>query len=88
MKTYIPIDLWRYLEDGRLVCYRCFRVLPGDLYCVQSADFFTPPISEQQRAFSRGQFYELLGEERPDERSECFASIEEAIEEHNRSFED
>ena len=86
LNSYIPLDVWQYHGDKLLVCFRCFKVIPGDRFCVQSADLFHLPISEEALENSRQQFFELLGEERPNLRSPSFDSIEEAIEHHLAEF--
>lgn len=86
MKSYIPIDVWQHHSDGVLVCYRCFRVIPDDRFCIQSADIFHAPVSRNALDDSKGQFFELLGEEKPDERSPTFDTIEQAIENHLLEF--
>ncbi|MCP3994618.1 MAG: hypothetical protein GY722_06065 [bacterium] len=88
MKRYVAIDAWSRLPDGRLVLYRCFRVVPGDRYCVQSADFFESQNDSGRVQQSDSQFRQLLLEQAPDERSETFETLEEAISHHERYFED
>ena len=86
MKLYRQIYVWSRLADSRLVRYRCLKVLPDDTYCVQSADFFTAPVTETQIMQSDMQFYELLAEEAPEDRTEPAATLEEAIRRHQEAF--
>jgi hypothetical protein len=85
---YQAIDVWKRLEDGRLVRYRCFRIVSTGRYCVQSADYYNLPLNaEEDRKFDR-QFKELLIEQAPEYRSETCATLEEAIFSHDREFEE
>jgi len=86
MKSYIPIDVWQHHSDDVLVCYRCFRITPGDRFCVQSAEIFYAPIARKAIDDSNLQFIELLSEERPDIRSPSFDSVQAAIEHHIAEF--
>jgi hypothetical protein len=82
---YRAIDVWRRRPNGA-VRYRCFEVLPGGRFCVQSADFFSLPFDNQRSDFSDRQFQELLIEQAPEERTATFSTLEEAIAEHDRDF--
>jgi hypothetical protein len=80
------IDVWKRLPNDRVVRYRCFEVLSGGGYCVQSADFFALPIDDAQLRFSDKQFLELLIEEAPMERSAVYPTLQQAIAAHERDF--
>ncbi len=85
---YKAIDVWKRLDDGRLVRYRCFQVVSTGRYCVQSADYYNLPLSiEEDRRFDR-QFKELLIEQAPEHRSETWVTLEEAVLNHDREFEE
>ena len=86
MKNYVSINVWVRRSSTRLICYRCLQILPDGGYCVQGADFFDAPIDESRLLQSLKQFLELLAEDPPEERAVVFGSIEEAIEDHQRSF--
>ncbi len=86
MKRYLPIEVWSRLGDQRLVRYRCFQIQPDGSFCVQSADFFTRPAEPDRLKESDLQFLDLFLEQAPDERSEVFGSLEEAIEHHEKEF--
>jgi hypothetical protein len=88
MKRYLAIDVWSRLKDGRLVRFRCFQINPGNRFCVQSADFFESKDDQNRIKESEMQFLELLLEQAPDERSETFDTLEEAINHHEKTFED
>ena len=83
---YFPIEAWVRLSSSRLVCYRGFRIFPGNVFSVQSADFFDVPTRAVDLETSREQFMELLAEEAPEERSPVFPTFEEAIADHRRRF--
>ncbi len=80
------IDVWKRLGKGRLVRYRCFQVLPGGGYCVQSADFYDAGQAEEAAAEHERQFLELLREQAPDARSSTYDTLEEAIAAHEGEF--
>ena len=86
-RYYVGVDAWSRRSDGRLVRYRCFRVEPEGKFCVQSADFYSPPFSHRQSAQLDQQFLELLSEEPPEQRAELFDSLVEAIKHHEEEFE-
>ena len=86
MKHYKSIDVWRRLNDERVVRYRCFEVLPDGGFCVQSADFFDAPVSIDRILEHERQYVELLIEDAPDERSEPHETLEAAIEAHDKEF--
>ncbi len=88
VKRYVPIDVWSRLTDGRLVRFRCFEILPGSRFCVQSADFFGRPTGPGRLSESDRQFLELFSEQPPDERSETFDTLMEAVEYHEKEFAD
>lgn len=83
---YRSVDVWKRLEESRLVRYRCFELIPGGGYCVQSADFYDLPIDPKQCALHDDQFLELLSEESPEVRSAPSPTLEEAIERHEAEF--
>ncbi|NJL28791.1 MAG: hypothetical protein HC897_13310 [Thermoanaerobaculia bacterium] len=87
MKLYIPFNVLKRLPGNATVCYRCFRVIPDNKYCVQSADFYYEPFESEKIAESDRQFHELFREQAPDERSVLADSIEEAIALHDQEFE-
>src|SRR5260370_41583045 len=86
MILYRSIDVWQVLDPRTVIRYRCFQILQGDRYCVQSADFYTFPIDERQARSLETQFLELLIEQPPDRRTITFASLEKAITHHNKEF--
>lgn len=83
---YKAIDVWKRLNGGRLVRYRCFELHPDGGYCVQSADFYDSPADPTQVRHLESQYLELLSEEAPDSRSGAFRTIEEAIAGHDEEF--
>ncbi|MCI0538650.1 MAG: hypothetical protein L0Z50_25870 [Verrucomicrobiales bacterium] len=86
MKKVIAIDVWKRLDNNGVIRYRCFRVLPDDKYCVQSADFYRLPLEPNTIQNMERQFLELLLQQAPDERAKTFASLEEAIANHDKQF--
>ena len=82
---YKAIDVWRH-QAGGAIRYRCFQVLPSGHFCVQSADFYRLPSDEKQESFLNYQFLELLIEQPPDERTQTFETLEEAVSRHDEEF--
>ena len=85
-RRYIQIDVWSREED-KLVCYRCFRVMPDDKYCVQSKETYYEPFDLAQTRSAEKRFLELLFEESPESRCVLLETLEEAIAEHRANFE-
>jgi len=82
------VDVWKRLDSGGAVCYRCFELLPSGSFCVQSADYYdNGEVAEATQKFSK-QYLELFLEEYPNIRSEVFDSLEEAIYRFDADFSD
>jgi hypothetical protein len=85
-RLYVDVNVWKKVDENRLLLYRCFHVLPDNKYCVQSADFYSLPLNEKQIRYLFEQFIQLLREEDPKVRAHLFDSLEEAIAAHDRDF--
>lgn len=83
---YRAFDFWKRTEAGELVRYRCFEDIKTSRFCVQNVDFYRDPVVCSHVLELEKQFIELLLEEDPFERSGSFASIDEAIADHDASF--
>ena len=83
---YQELTVWKRIDDGAAVRYRCLRSLATNKYLVQSADFYRLPLDHQQISTFEAQFVELLCESDPAERAGEFDSLEEAIDAHERGF--
>lgn len=66
--------------------YRCWRFFPGPRYVVQSADRIRFPVSASDVSKHEVGFWELFCEESPEDRSESYATLEEAIEAFDAEF--
>jgi hypothetical protein len=85
-KMYRELSVWKRIDDKRAVRFRCFEEIGSHVFCIQSADFYSTPLkSDVVDNFDR-QLVELLLEIEPAERSNWFASIEEAIVAHEDEF--
>jgi len=81
------IDVWKRVDGGGAIRYRCFELIPEGRFCVQSADFYRPGHDDQSTESLDKQFRELFLEQSPDERAQrTFASLEEAIANHDEEF--
>lgn len=85
-KLYKAIDIWKRMGNGSVVRFRCFEILGENQFCVQSADFFHLPIDEKQMKYLDNHYIELFIEDAPDERSDTYPSLEEAIAAHEIIF--
>jgi hypothetical protein len=79
MEHYKAIDVWSRRDEGTVVRYRCFQLLPDGGYSVQSADYYKAPFLDSQSAQHEKQFLELFMEEDPKVRSPLFPTLVEAI---------
>ncbi|NJP12289.1 MAG: hypothetical protein HC866_24800 [Leptolyngbyaceae cyanobacterium RU_5_1] len=82
------IDIWKRLDETTAVRYRCFQRLADNQFCVQSADYYQLPLREDQIKLLDKQFLELFIEERPDQRSALYTSVEDAIAHYDLEFAD
>ncbi len=82
------IDVWKRLSEKEVVRYRCFKNLSTERYSVQSADFYKSPHDLKRATHLDGQHLELLAEQFPDDRAGSYDSLVEAIEAHDRDFEE
>ena len=83
---YKEISVWRPLGPTQAVRYVCFEQVGKALYCVQSADFYTLPMSQKTAQEHASKLLELLIEEPPAARCTWFETVEAAINEHDRLF--
>src|SRR5471032_120118 len=83
---YLELSIWKRIDDKTAIHFRCFEDIASHLFCVQSADLYRLPATVNARAGFDRQFVELFIEVEPIERSEWFATVEEAIAEHERVF--
>jgi hypothetical protein len=86
-ETCRSFDIWRRADAHTIERYRCFEDCSTGRFCVQSADSYRSPVTEDHIKFLEKQFIELLVEQSPFERSGSFASLEEAISDFDKSFE-
>jgi hypothetical protein len=82
------IDVWSRKEEGRVVRYRCFQLLPDGGFSVQSADYYNAPLQDARTVQLEKQFLELLLEEASEVRSPSFPSLIEAINAFDRDFDE
>lgn len=76
---YKQIDVWKKIDVGCAIKFRCFENLEKKMFCVQSADYFYISKDEKQFYDSERQLIELFIEELPDNRSKLFSTLEDAI---------
>ena len=84
------IDIWKKINDLSIVRYICFEIIPDKRYYVQSADYYywdseNHCIKRDDFDYLENNFFELMLDEPPLEEN-IFDSIEEAIENYNKSW--
>ena len=88
---YKTVDVWRRLPGSVVLRYRCFQIMNGGGFIVQSADYHYPDGKSEETKVSGvqldQQFLELLSEMEPCERSTVFPTLEAAIEDFDVGFE-
>ena len=80
------IRVWKRTTSGQLILYRCFQSLSTKKYYVQSADFYEKSVKSAHISQRDLLFLELLSDLSPEERTEGFATLEEAIQAHDADF--
>ena len=83
---YQELIIWKCVAEKAAVRYRCLMNSATKKICVQSADFYRLPVTQEQVLQFQARFVELFCECDPSERSGSFDSVEEAIAAHERSF--
>ncbi|MEP7245918.1 MAG: hypothetical protein ABI885_19880 [Gammaproteobacteria bacterium] len=78
--------MWKRIDQGTAVRYRCLLSLVTKKYSVQSADFYRLPLDQRQMLAFQAQFIELFCETDPAERSGDYDSLEGAIAAHEHQF--
>jgi hypothetical protein len=76
---YRLINVLRRISAEKAVLYRCFELIPGRGFVVQSADWVSLPLGPESMNHHERQLWELFCEVAPEQRSVPFESIEEAI---------
>ncbi len=82
-KMYKFFDIWKRHSNDCAIKYRCFEVLGKSKFGVQNVDYLYLPIKEKLLIELDNQFLELFIEIPPDERTEVYSTVEEAINSEN-----
>lgn len=77
------INVWRKMEKGDLVRYRCLQSIQTGQFSVQSADFYPSGDLKLMQQHEQ-QFIELLMRE--ENINPTFATLEDAIRNHDCEF--
>jgi len=85
-KFYRKIEIWKQCDHDNMVRFICFEILNEKRFCVQSSDYFYLPIDNDQIANSNKQQVELFMDAAPEERSELYDSLVDAITAHELEF--
>jgi hypothetical protein len=88
IKYYEPIDIWTEVQDNVFYCYTLFKRLGDGKYAVQSKDAYRINSIDECLKDFRGQRVSLFMEESIEQRGIFADSIESAIFEFERSFDD
>ena len=76
---YEKLEIFKRVSDVEIIRYFCLRNIVNDTYGVQSVDHLNTPIDEISVGQLDSQFFELLLEELPEQRTEFFSTLKEAI---------
>jgi hypothetical protein len=87
-QLYKLINICRRVSTKEAVVYRCFEVLPDKGFVVQSADRIWLPFETGYTHQHERQLWELFCETAPEERSQVYPSLEEAIAAFDKEFEE
>lgn len=85
---YRSINVCRRLSDKEAVMYRCFELLPGGGFVVQSADWVRWPAPMGLVHHHEWHFWKLFCELPPEDRATPHPSLEEAIAAFEASLDD
>ena len=83
---YHELSVWKRIDGRRAVRFRCIEDLGTGRFCVQSADFYSLPVTPGVASDFDRQFIEVLVENDPAERNGWFPSAGEAITAHEEEF--
>jgi len=95
MELYRSFDIWKRTGSNSVVRYRCFEDLATGRFIVQNSDHFHArkeigiaayEIHLKELLGLEAQYVALLIEEAPTTRSGSFATIDEAILDHDKAF--
>lgn len=86
MNLYKAIDVWKKVDKGMAIRYRCFESLTSGGFSGQSADFYELPLDGNRVTSLGRQFVELFVEQDPPERSGEYSTLVEAIAAHDRDL--
>lgn len=78
--------VWRRMDERSAVRYCCFQSLSDGRYAVQNADYFHLPFDSERTRHADMLSVELFIEVDVLERCQWFASLEDAIRNHERVF--
>jgi len=85
-KIYRKIEVWKQGRHNNMIRFTCFELLGEKKFCIQSADYFYLPIDNNQLVIHNKQQIELFIDLLPDERSELYDSLVDAIAAHEIEF--
>ena len=83
---YKSLDVWQRKGLDCAVRFRCFEIVGENKFCVQSVDYFNLPITDEKLKQMDKQFLELIIEVPPEERSEVYPTLKEAISRYEEDF--
>src|SRR5664279_4816503 len=85
MKLFRQIPIWKRLDHKNAVRFNCIEDMETNQFAVQSADFFSIPIKSEHISYLEKLFPERFIEVEWEQRK-WFASIEEAVADHENEF--
>ena len=83
---YKKIEVWKRIDTTSSLRYLCLEHLDTGKFCVQGADFFYLPITNEQVSQRELLQLELFIDTDPDDRTEFYDSLVAAISAHDTQF--
>jgi hypothetical protein len=86
-KLFKEINVWKRIDNNKILLYRCFEVLPDNTYFVKCSNYFYEDFDDEQfnrlnKEFAESLFYDSL----IIHQEKAYSSIIEAINAHEEEF--
>jgi hypothetical protein len=88
-RLFVEVNVWREIDESKLVVYRCLQVLPQNGYVVKAADYYHGPLTLDQVRERDFYFVDSMFDGGLElAASETYPTLEEAIARFDEEFED
>jgi len=86
-KIYKEHLIWKRIDrEETAIRFNCFEILGENKFCVQGVDYFSLPVDDAQIRGFNNQYIELFIEDSPENRSDLYDTLEDAIIFYERKF--